>query len=126
MSVGKKERLVLFDFDDEEDGLSVLKKALSEGTAYPVLGIDCVLEFIWLLPSLRFPDTFISNFRCTFLYRSFSDAYSFSWLCSPGILRNNEELKMVLPQEDLKIGHIKCWQIVNWFHKTCKEIISFL
>ncbi|XP_076418099.1 synaptonemal complex protein 3-like [Peromyscus maniculatus bairdii] len=39
MSVGKQERLVLFDFDDEEDGLSVLKKALSEEKS-PVLNKD--------------------------------------------------------------------------------------
>lgn len=43
MAVPCEERLVLFDFDDEEDDLNVSKNSLSEGTAYPVLGIDCVL-----------------------------------------------------------------------------------
>ena len=39
MAVPCKERLVLFDFDDEEDDLNVSKNSLSEGIAYPVLGI---------------------------------------------------------------------------------------
>lgn len=43
MTVPMEERLILFDFDDEEDDINVSEPALSEGTAYAMLGIDCVL-----------------------------------------------------------------------------------
>lgn len=31
-----------------------------------------------------------------------------------------------VPVKDLNIVPIKCWQTVNLFNKTCKEVISFL
>lgn len=43
MDVPKEEGLTLIQFDDEEDDLNALEKALSEGMAYPMLGIDYVL-----------------------------------------------------------------------------------
>lgn len=43
MTLPMEECLILFDFDDEEDDTNVLEEALSEGTAYAMLGIDWVL-----------------------------------------------------------------------------------
>lgn len=45
MAVPKQERLILFDFDDEEDDdINFTENALSEGKAYySVWAIECVL-----------------------------------------------------------------------------------
>jgi hypothetical protein len=84
MVIPKEEYLLLLDFDNEEDDINVLEEALSEGIEYPVLGIDCVLQFIRILAShlkwkkslLRIFIYFISNFTYIyiFLYLSFSSA----------------------------------------------------
>jgi hypothetical protein len=102
MVVPKEEGLLLFDFDDEEDDINVLEEAISEDIAYPMLGIDCVLQFIRLLSShlkwknslLRVFIYFISNFTYIyiFLYQSLSSTYTFSWQCCHNMLRNNNLL----------------------------------
>lgn len=77
MAVPKRECLTLFDFDDEEDDdINVLENTLSEGKAYSMLAIDCVLWSIRLLPSyLKWNETllkvfiyFFSNFIYNYLF----------------------------------------------------------
>ena len=46
MVIPKEGYLLLLDFDDEDDDIKVSEEALSEGIAFPVSGINCVLQFI--------------------------------------------------------------------------------
>lgn len=76
LAIPKDDYILLVDCDDEDDEISDLKEAFSEGTAYPMLGTDCVLQFIRLLPNhlkwkkslLRVFIYFNSNFTYIYLY----------------------------------------------------------
>ena len=46
MVIPKEGYLLHLDFDDEHDDIKVSEEALSEGIAFPVSGINCVLQFI--------------------------------------------------------------------------------
>ena len=46
MVIPKEGYLLHLDFDDEHDDIKVSEEALLEGIAFPVSGINCVLQFI--------------------------------------------------------------------------------
>ena len=48
MVIPKEGYLLHLDFDDEHDDIKVSEEALLEGIAFPVSGINCVLQFIRL------------------------------------------------------------------------------
>jgi hypothetical protein len=48
MVIPKEGYLLHLDFDDEADNIKVSEEALFEGIAFPVSGINCVLQFIRL------------------------------------------------------------------------------